>query len=133
MHLNDERANRIRLKIADHTRRHRVLPLVCKAWAAACAGPSPLWRQVAVDVRHYSERHASTVDARLLAAWLTARAPCVRFFSLRCSAGRDCNRGMLVAVARHLATNAGLCKPGAAKHPLDRVRTKLAGNQTALV
>lgn len=107
----------IRLILADHARRHRVLPLVCKAWAAACAGPSPLWRQVVVDVRLYSERHASTVDARLLAAWLTARAPCIRCFSLRCSVGRDCNRGVPVALARYLGMNAGPCKSCAAKHP----------------
>ena len=41
------------MKALCHLHRRRVLPLVCKAFAVACRGPSHLWRHLVVDAEHH--------------------------------------------------------------------------------
>jgi hypothetical protein len=59
------------------------MPLVCRAWAAACSGPSRLWAAVDADVREYSAQHGCTVDAELLRGWLAGRAAGIETLNAR--------------------------------------------------
>jgi hypothetical protein len=63
--------------------RHRTLPLVCRAWAHTCSGPSRLWAAVDADVREYSAQHGCTVDAELLRGWLAGRAAGIESLNVR--------------------------------------------------
>ena len=59
-----------------------MLPLVCKPFAAATAGPSPLWVHLAID----ADAHRSATGTRLRWAkarkWAVARAAGVRTLQL---------------------------------------------------
>ena len=56
---------------------------MCRAWAAACLGPSRLWAAVDADVREYSAQHGCTVDAELLRGWLAGRAAAIKTLNVR--------------------------------------------------
>ncbi len=59
-----------------------MLPLVCKPWAAACRGPSHLWRAITID----ADAHAAAAGSRLRWAqarrWLLSRRVAVRELTL---------------------------------------------------
>lgn len=51
-----------------------MLPLVCKSFAAACGGPSHLWRTLDID----AEQHVALGAGRLRWARVTRCGPCHR-------------------------------------------------------
>lgn len=63
--------------IEDVEYRRLVLPLVCKPWAAACQGPSPLWRHITIDAAEHSAHRGDRLRWAKARKWLLARAVAV--------------------------------------------------------